>query len=213
MRADIRDPAGPVDAGGVDCRAADSRAAGVVVRHGDRHRGRALRRFALICVGLFGKAVMLAWLGGRIAGRPRCGRNRPSRRRRTDRRRAGAHPVRRTGAGISGLQAAGLPRTGRRGLHRDSGTRRRIGPPKCAPASALTTDCCAAEQRSTGVHSCCRHRATATRRRRRSRSRMPAPAAAAPEAPPPRRLPPPQRLHPSAPHCRAPASGCAWQRC
>jgi len=25
--------------------------------------------FGLICVGLFGKAVMLAWLGGRIAGR------------------------------------------------------------------------------------------------------------------------------------------------
>jgi uncharacterized RDD family membrane protein YckC len=29
--------------------------------------------FGLICVGLFGKAVMLAWLGGRIAGRPGVG--------------------------------------------------------------------------------------------------------------------------------------------
>jgi len=29
--------------------------------------------FGLICVGLFGKAVMLAWLGGRIAGRPDVG--------------------------------------------------------------------------------------------------------------------------------------------
>jgi uncharacterized RDD family membrane protein YckC/cytoskeletal protein CcmA (bactofilin family) len=29
--------------------------------------------FALICVGLFGKAVMLAWLGGRIMGRPGAG--------------------------------------------------------------------------------------------------------------------------------------------
>ena len=29
--------------------------------------------FALICVGLFGKAVMLAWLGGRILGRPGAG--------------------------------------------------------------------------------------------------------------------------------------------
>ena len=29
--------------------------------------------FGLICVGLFGKAVMLAWLGGRITGRPGVG--------------------------------------------------------------------------------------------------------------------------------------------
>ncbi len=56
----------------------------------------------LICIGLFGKAVMLAWLGGRIAGRPGGAISHP----------AVAvliggvlvlHPVRRTGAGISGL--------------------------------------------------------------------------------------------------------------
>ena len=57
---------------------------------------------ALFCASLFGKAVMLAWLGGRITG-PAAGSARAPRRRGTHRRCGSFGPVRHSGGRIPGL--------------------------------------------------------------------------------------------------------------
>ena len=126
--------------------------------------------FGLICVGLFGKAVMLAWLGGRIAGRSGVG--------------AIGHPA--VAVLIGGVLVLVLyvvpvlgflvyKVLGFLGLGAVVYTvildSQAIRAAKSAPASASPHSCCAAQQRSTGVHGCCRRHRHRSRSRRCSRCR------------------------------------------
>ena len=147
---------------------------------------------ALFCASLFGKAVMLAWIGRRFLGARRDGPPAHTAARGAHRRdrRVGALP--RAHTGLRGVSAAGTVRAGSGGLYahrrrprapggknrRRPGTRSRLWRPRPRP-----------------------------RRQAAQRPRIP------PRRPYRRRKRYGLRTRPSHRHCRAPDFGSAWWRC
>ena len=171
--------------------------------------------FGLLCVGLFGKAVMLAWIGRRCLGRRAARRLSHPAVGGAHRRPHRAGAVRRSGARLLGLQGARTlgPRRRRLYAHRQctrAGATRaareasRARPSRRVRRRGRTSRGCRAARRSAGP------RPQPPPRRHPAARAAPADAAAGAAAPPARRA---RRHRSSRPPCRGRGFGSACWRC